>query len=183
MRIGIDMDGVMISTIDLIARELSKHFGYRITTDDTAHRLGEIEGASEYFRNRGEYLLCSIEPIEDAVEVVNNLSEEHEIYIISARYNHHYQVTLDWLKKYGVNVKEVIFTEGKEKSGVCREYGIDLFIEDSVCNALELAEAGIEVILFSTEYNRWVKREGIVHLDSWKEIDQYVKLLCRQLRA
>lgn len=183
MRIGIDMDGVMINTIDFIASELTKHFGYQITTDEIAHRLGEVEGASEYFRSKGEYLLCSLQPIEGAVEVINCLNEEHDVYIISARFKTFYASTLQWLKKHGINVKEVIFTEGKGKSDFCRKYKIDFFIEDSVDNALEIAAAGIKVILLTTEYNRSLKSEGIVHLNDWQEIYSYFQLLCRRLMA
>lgn len=64
----------------------------------------------------------------------------------------------------------MIFTEGKGKSDICIENGIDVFIEDSAKNALDLADHGIKVILYSTEYNSSLQREGIIRCDNWNRI-------------
>jgi uncharacterized HAD superfamily protein len=167
LRIGIDMDGVIVDTINYAAAELSKYLGREVKPDEVAHDLGKIENIGQLFTEYGERLLCSLAPKELAAESINGLAQDHDVYIISARFYIHYESTLQWLKKHGIKVDKVIFTEGKGKADVCMEKGIDVFIEDSVKNALELADHGIKVILYSTEYNSSVQREDIVRCDNW----------------
>lgn len=168
MRIGIDMDGVIVDTINYVASELSKYLNREVQPDEVAHNLGEMQNIMQIFIEHGERLLCSLAPIDLAVDSINSIALDHDVYIISARFHIHYDSTLQWLKKYGINVDKVIFTEGKSKSNICIENGIDVFIEDSVKNALELADKGIRVILYSTEYNSSIQREDINRCDNWK---------------
>ena len=170
MRIGIDIDGVITDTINYVASELSKFLNREVKPDEVAHNLGEIENVAQIFMEHGERLLCSLAPMESAAYSINKLAREHEVYIISARFQIHYDVTLQWLKRHGINVDKVIFTEGKGKSDICIENGIDVFIEDSAKNALDLADHGIKVILYSTEYNSSLRREGIIRCDNWNRI-------------
>ncbi len=167
MRIGIDMDGVIVDTINFVASELSRYLDREVKPDEVAHNLGKIENVVQIFEEHGERLLCSLAPVELAADSINSIAREHEVYIISARFHVHYDITLQWLKKHGINVEKVIFTEGKGKSGICIENGIDVFIEDSARNALELADHGIKVILYSTEYNSSIQREDIIRCDNW----------------
>lgn len=183
MKIGIDLDGVIVDTIRFVSRELTRHLGREYTPDDIAHRLGKLEGVDKVLQERGEYLLCSLGPIERAVEAINALSEHHEVYIISARFRMHYDMTLEWMKRHKIKVKEVIFTEGKGKADICRKLEIDLFVEDSAENALEISGAGIKVILLSTEYNRAVKAAMIEHRKNWDEIFEYIASETTQMPA
>jgi len=177
LRIGIDIDGVIVDTINYVASELSKYLNRKVTPDEVAHKLERIENIAGIFAENGERLLCSLDPLEDAVDSINKLAEEHDVYIISARFHVHYDITVEWIKKHGIKAEEVIFTEGKGKLAVCREKGIDVFIEDSVKNALELADNGIKVILFSAEYNSSVKREDIIRCDNWKCILKAIDMI------
>ena len=170
MRIGIDMDGVIIDTINYVASELSQLLNRDVKPDEVAHNLGKIDNIAQIFEKHGERLLCSLAPIELAADSINSIAREHEVFIISARFHIHYDSTLQWLKKHGINVEKVIFTEGKGKSNICIENGIDVFIEDSAKNALELADHGIKVILYSTEYNSSIQREDIVRCNNWSSI-------------
>ena len=168
MRIGIDIDGVIVDTINYVAAELSKYLNRKVKPDEVAHNLEKIENIVRIFSEDGERLLCSLDPLEDAVDSINKLAEEHDLYIISARFHVHYDITVEWIKKHGIKADQIIFTEGKGKLAACKEKGIDVFIEDSVKNALELADNGIKVILFSAEYNSSVQREDIIRCDNWK---------------
>jgi uncharacterized HAD superfamily protein len=183
VKIGIDMDGVMIDTINFTSKELTTYLGYKITPDDIAHRLGEINDVDKIFEEKGLHLLCSLSPLENVTEVINELSQEHEFYIISARFNIHYNATIEWLEKYGIKVKEIIFTEGRGKADICVKYGIDLFIEDSVKNALEVSKTGVKVILLSTGYNKSVESNEIDYCENWNEIGRYIKLFSSEISA
>lgn len=175
MRIGIDMDGVMVDTINHAAVEISKLLGYQITPDDVAHNLGEIEGIDEIFAKYGDEILCALNPMDNVTDVLKELKKEHELYIISARFNQHYDASLKWLDKHGICVDNVIFTEGKGKANICTGNGIELMVEDSARNAIEVADSGVKVLLLKTDYNRHINKDGIAFCENWIEIGAFIK--------
>lgn len=183
MKIGIDMDGVIIDTINFISREFTETFGSKVTPGDIVYGLNRLEGADRMFEEKGEYLLCSLDPMEHAVEAINSLGARHEIHIVSARFRMHYDATLEWIRKHGIKADEIIFTEGGGKADICIRNGIDLLIEDSLSNALEVSAAGIPVILLSTEYNRAEVPDNISYCDSWSDILPYLELFSKEEAA
>lgn len=176
MRIGIDIDGVIIDSINYVAKELTQYLGREVKPDEVAHNLGKIDNINNIFEEKGEEFLCSLDPMELAVDSINSIAQEHDVYIISARFHNHYDITVKWLNRHGIKVNKIIFTQGKSKSNICKKKRIDVFVEDSVKNATELADIGIKVILYSTEYNLLVDRKDIIRCYDWtsivKTIDQ-----------
>lgn len=168
------MDGVVVDTINFVAKELSEYFKREVKPDEVAHNLGRIEKINDVFEARGEHLLCSLNPMDYAVDAINKIAQEHDVFIISARFQMHYDITLEWLKKHGIYVKEVLFTEGKSKTQICKKKNIDIFVEDSVTNAIELANMGIKVILYSNEYNACLVRKDILRCHTWTSIEETI---------
>ena len=87
----------------------------------------------------------------------------------------HFDVTLEWMNKHGIPFTEMIFTEGRSKGGICGEKKIDVFIEDSIKNAVEIAERGTKVLLYSTDYNTALNRADIIRCSGWKNIVDTVR--------
>lgn len=177
MFIGIDIDGVIVDTINHISSLLTKVLGYPVTPDDVAHKFSSIRGV-EIIDQNPEYFYYFLPPIQDAVNVINRFNKQHEVFFISARSLKHSDDTMNWLSNYGLFSKKVIFLEGKSKVESCKNIGIEIFIEDSVVNAFELVQNGIEVILYKTEYNKMFIHEGVQHCDSWLEIEQMIEEHC-----
>ena len=173
MKIGIDLDGVIVDTVSHVSRELTRHLGFYISPDDVANRYGEIEGVDEVFIQNGSEMLCCMAPFDDTVRVINELANNHEVYFISARYMIHYPATIEWLAKHCLPTENVLFTEGQSKADICKELGIEVFIEHSIRNAIQLAQAGIQVILYESEYNRDVADERFHRCASWAEVERY----------
>ena len=173
MKIGIDLDGVIVDTITHVSLELSRHLGFYVSPNDVANRYGEIEGADDIFVKHGVEMLCTIAPFDDTVRVINDLAIKHEIYFISARYMLHYPATLDWLTKHCLPCENVLFTEGKSKAEICKELGIEVFIEDSIRNAMELVQAGIKVILYESDYSIDVIDERLHRCSNWADVERY----------
>lgn len=170
MKLGIDIDGVIVDTIRFCSEEFTNHFGYPVSCELIAHRFDDIKGGHEFLEENKEYLLCTMKPSEEAVQAVNALSREHDIYLISSRRQSVYEPTLNWLNKHEVAFKKLFLTSGMSKLTICKQLGIELFIEDSAVNASELAQYGIPVILYKTEYNIKAKHDLIVHCENWDEI-------------
>ena len=175
MNIGIDIDGVIIDSITLVSSHLSKHYKRDINSYDVAHGLCKLEGLDSFFRNYGESLFGTLATIDGSVAAINNLSLKHDIYLISARYQYHYDQTINWIKKYNFNVAGVIFTEGKSKTEICLNTKIDLLIEDSVINAQEIADIGTRVILLETDYNKNFSHENVSYCKDWNQILKLIR--------
>lgn len=178
MKIGVDIDGVIVDTIRLCSKEFSKHFGYDITCEDITCRFEQIEGGQEFINQNLEYLFCSLPPYEDAVEALNYLHKEHEIYFVSSRRDFTYDKTIDWFEKHGILPRKLYLTGGKPKVQCCKELGIEVFIEDSTAYASDIIESGIPVIIFKTEYNQALKNDMFIYCDNWKEIVNTIFELC-----
>ena len=172
MKIGIDIDGVVTDTIRLCAQEFTNHFGYEITCEDIAHQFSKIEGGVDFlYQNEKWLLLCSLEPLEGAVDAINALHENHEVYFISARDTVAYDSTVEWFQKYNMLPRKIILTGGlKSKGDICKELGIDVFIEDSAVNASEIVQAGVLVLLYKAEYNIGLKDSRVIYCENWNEI-------------
>lgn len=97
------------------------------------------------------------------------------IYFITSRGADHtnaYKVSKDYLDKYGIKYEKLI-VNSNDKAKVCKEIGIDLFIDDSFHHCNEVSKIGIKVLMphryYNTEYTEFT------HFDDWNEVYTYVK--------
>ena len=182
MRIGIDLDGVVIDTIKLMAEELSKHLGIQITTTDIIFHFNNFrKDAEDFIAKNLDYFYNSLDPIKGAVETINYLNKHHKVSIITARKIHAFDITEKWLIKNSINYSNLCLTNGSSKVKFCKQLGIDIIIEDSSPNALEISSSGIPVILITTEYNSNLKGNMITHCKDWKEIRNAIKTFEKKL--
>ena len=67
-----------------------------------------------------------------------------------------------------------------DKLTFCKEYGIDVLIEDSYETCRELTDNGIKSILMTTKMNGDIEDKEIVRVNNWneiyEEIEKYKKL-------
>jgi len=174
MRIGFDIDGVIVDTIMFCSKEATKNLGYEITCADFVYDFTGLSGVKEYWDANEEYLLCTLDPHEGAIKLINDLKAEHELFFISSRRNSSFEATKNWFDKHGLPKERLFLTNTDSKKSICKELGIELFIEDSGTNAMEVASIGIPVILFHTEYNREYEGENIKRATDWDEIRKIV---------
>ena len=170
MKIGFDIDGVIVDTISNCAKGISKHLGYEVSCEDVVYRFEEMYEAHDFWSKNSRVFLCSIPPYDGVCEHINELIKSHEIYFISAR---GYEVLEDskiWFEKHGLPTENIYFTSGETKTGICKELELDLFIEDSPKNAEEISLTGIPVLLMDTEYNRDYNGEKIVRCKDWDDL-------------
>lgn len=164
-RIGIDLD----DTITDIKNEMLK---MAIIYDKTLRGTGIIDNSSYLVGKKfdwtdeerdiflKEYRLKIIENAmirEDAIETLKKLKEKsHEIIIITARNNKYYhdpyKFTYDWLIKNNVPFDKLI-TNATNKGLICKEMGIDYFLDDSIENCLDVKSFGIKSYLMYNGYD------------------------------
>lgn len=159
MRIGIDIDDTMANIKDKLnaaamqyAKSLNKdvkNIDYNIVD---VYKNGNIyQKLFNFNYEELKYFLGTIQeeitdnaiPRENCVEVINKLHNDgNGIYIITAR----------------------------DKGKVCIENNIDLLIDDSISNCLNVDNLGIDTIIIGNKNDR-----GIKNINNWQEIYEYIK--------
>ena len=192
MRIGIDIDGVMIDTERFVTEYGTKYcmennLTYRIKLDkyDSAKALGiSKENEEKFWNNYLKKYVTESKPRAFTKEIIDMLkSKGYEIYIITARnewgflkedYGKMQEYTEKWLKDNDISYDKVIFTEGSKVPYVIGNY-IDVMIEDEPKNVKEIAKK-IPVICYNNKYNEAVIGKNILRAYSWYDVYKKISL-------
>lgn len=132
---------------------------------------------SERFRN--------ILPISQAQEVTRELREKHTLAVVTGRPDDLAAKTMAWLSNYFPDTfLSVHFTNAyalsaqtkQSKGDVCRDVGVDVFLEDALEPVLACAANGIRVLLFDQPWNRKEMPPGvaehITRVFSWHDVSR-----------
>lgn len=191
MKIGIDID----NTLTEIQEKLNKAaFEYAISLgkkiDNYDNPMEDIKNNGDTYRKKFQftyeelkYFLKDIQenitnnasPRANAKEVIDKLKKDgNEIYIITARdsefHDDPYKYSKDWLDKNKIYYDKLI-VNAREKSYVCKNEKIDLFIDDQLNNCLSVQNAGIQTIMITDKTYNYDK---IKQLKDWNEIYNYI---------
>ena len=191
MNIGIDIDDTITKTseeTDIWAKEYTENILKR------KFELQEIEIFdpmwAKYLYNWTEEedrifwdtyyekIMESVKPKEDAIEVINNLSKDNKIFIITARWDRKNgiiaKITKDWLEKNNIKYNE-LFLGHKDKRKIIQDNNIEVFIDDSLKTCMEIYEMGIKTLIMDSRINKNMKEDKIERVFSWKEIETKIK--------
>lgn len=170
MRIGLDLDGVIVDSVPNWIRILNTQFGSNYGPDELPDTHGTPEMAA-FCDDHLIELLMPNRPMAGAAEALHRLRREgHELVVITARSQCVRRLTEAWLEYYGFQVDELHFLEGADKAVTARAAGINLLVEDTPKNALAVAAAGVPVLLFGAPYNRDVRHPLISRCEDWDEV-------------
>ncbi len=163
--IAIDIDEVLLPHFEGLIAWYNREYGTDLTlahnhpsdprpwgTDNISEAIKRVQRyfQTESFRNE--------EPFREAIEALRTLGDDYELIVITARDEIIEQATRDWLAKHFDQVfREAHFTahysltgKNRSKVDVAKEAGAAYFIDDSLTTVLEVANAGIESILFGS---------------------------------
>lgn len=180
MIIGCDLDGTICDNLGLLVDDLNKHTGKNIEIDC----IPEYDVCKVYDITREEFvqLMIKYEPqmiansplIPKADVFLKKLAEaNHEIHVITARNPIYEEATRVWLDKYGIPYHGVHLLNSHDKVATCKELKVDIVVEDNYHNAIQLAEAGFEVILFNAPHNLNWPWHG-KRCTHWEEVYHYM---------
>ena len=194
MKIGIDMDDVLVHFIPEVLEYHNKTYGTKVTMNDVKdYSLAKIWGCSEKESNRRieEFYRSNtfkqLSPIQGAVDGVKKLQRMgHQLELITSRPEYLRDISLVWINKHIPDVfNELHFVNSftdygvkRKKSEVCVERNIDLHIDDHLFHANDCASQGVKVLLFDQNYG-WNQslslRQEIKRVHSWDNIVTAVK--------
>ncbi len=194
MNIGIDID-------DTISNSFETYFGDSQLFDiEEMNGTGEVknmgkvpshkyvetmynwddESTDKFWNRYFEKVLTDATPKSYAPEVINKLKEEgNTIYIITARYEQEgidsvRRLTEKWLNDNNIKYDELIM-DANNKLEIVQKYNIDVFIDDSLENCLDVAKGSAKVFQYVGIGNILTNDENIQKVYSWPQIYSLLK--------
>lgn len=183
VKIGIDIDGT-ITEGDWIIKPLNEWTGTPITYEELVeYDCSKVVNRSfdeidSWFRDNFTKLYRDPLARESAVETIAEWSKKNEIFLISARENVAIDVTKTWLTENKVAYSTLDLIGSHDKIAACKKYGIEIFMEDRLENALDISrECRIPVILFDCPYNRTETElpENVIRVNDWYEARAWIE--------
>lgn len=129
----------------------------------------------EYYKLNGAEIHANANIRENASYYLQELYRIHDLYYVTARMSYMDDVTKTWLEKYGIPYKEIHLLGSHDKLDKAKELNCDIFIEDRYENAIQLSEAGIDVILIDCVYNQDELNDKITRAHNWSDIFNTIK--------
>ncbi len=181
MRIGIDIDNVITNTDEYLIEKAKlynslNNINFSIKKNPTSlmdmFGWGEdtnIDFENKYLRLMNKEVKCK----KNIVEIFNKLKNDgHQIILITRRGKWHYldckEVTIEWLNKNDI-IYDKLITDVDDKSIMCLEEKIDLFIDDPT-NCMMVSSKGIKTYIFDALFNKHCNGNNIIRCYSWYDI-------------
>lgn len=189
MRLGFDLDQVVIDCLDAIKNSIYKEFGVK-TTGKTyeGYYLDRLPYTDDADKNRiiGEFILSRVYdplfysdmlPIKEAVSSLQYLKMiGNEIYFITSRDSSIKDVTIKWFNKYEIDYDGLYFCQNK--SGPVKDEGLDFFIDDHIKHLNDIMGSGYipkkGLCLFDRPWNKDYNKMLYSKVYDWSDI---VKIL------
>lgn len=192
MLIAVDLDDVLGDSNTALLSWHNKKYGTTLEKKDCgAYDLSKIWGgtrqetAEKLYAYVREGHVDSVAPIDGAWEVLQELKEEHELFVMTARPQDIAQQTRGWIDKHFPGIFSDIFfsdhnvleTSLHKKTELCRILGIDILIDDSLEFALDCHAVVSDVLLFDQEYP-WNTAhslpENVTRVKTWREVKEFI---------
>lgn len=187
MKIGIDMDSVLAEIMQPMVDFHNERYHTHLTlADHTDYDLSKVWKCdpAEVLPRIYEYYESSffdgVLPVTGADKGIAYLAAKYDLYLITSRPHLVEDKTNRWIGRYfpgkfrkllHTNQVSHAHEKRKKKSEVCREEGIGVMIDDAIDYAVDCAQAGIQVYLFSANWNRkYPAHKNIRKVGGWDEI-------------
>lgn len=174
MRIGIDIDNTITNTSKYIKKIIQEKNIQDLNSDLDNYTKEELQTYDKLIRNNIEEVMKKCELNPNAKEVINELYEKHEIYLITARTNKYSDnlknITIEYLKENNILYHELLFGY-ENKRDICLEKRLDIMLDDNIKVIESLKDTNIRAILYQTEHNKDYDSEKI---DSWNEFKELI---------
>lgn len=194
-KIGVDLDDVLLAIVaglfpwhnrlygtnnkeeDVRPFELSSSWG--CTKEEAVSRILD-------FYQTPEHAECI--PVPGSVKAVDALSQNHQLYIVTSKPANLETMTHAWVDRHFPNTFQGIYFTNSfvtpehqqiKKSELCRELGIELFIDDAIGNVLDVATACEHAFLFDRPWNQEQVSlpANVTRAYSWQEIADAIQNL------
>ncbi len=200
IKVGIDVDDVLVPTGELLLKRANEEFGINKSLDDcVSYWLHENLGVSKddierFYRGQLKSgFLLTLEPDPTAIAVLESHSSVIEPYYITARGEELKDHTYQWFETSGLPYAKdkIYFT--KDKAPLAKELGLQLFVEDHGQIAIDLAKQEIVVLLMKYKWNEFVRKPKFIEVidpdayimpvDDWYDIHCFLQGFSKALES
>lgn len=181
MRLGIDLDGVVADFNAGWIGRYNKAFAATLHDSQVVSWDGLVD--LTHFRDMEEFwvwarggtpeesasIFRDLPVYDGALPALEELAREHDVVIVSSKYDWAIPDTLEWIAEHRIVTREIHFVWDKAS------VDCDVYLEDAPHNleALVAAQPGATVCRFVRPWNEPV--EGAVDVAGWPEFVQLVK--------
>ncbi|HSP47153.1 MAG TPA: hypothetical protein VLN47_03650 [Clostridiaceae bacterium] len=182
----IDIDGTVTEPYYWLERA-NAYFGSSLlpehVTQYEIHKLLGVEPEVylDFYEHNGIYLHSEAEIRLGAREVISSLYDNHIIHFVTAREEKMTDVSVQWLNRHQIPMDSITHLGSHHKVEKAVELQADLFIEDSLENALELAASGFHVLLIDCTYNKGLLPHNVLRVSNWFQIERFIDVRARQI--
>jgi uncharacterized HAD superfamily protein len=178
----IDIDGTITEPCYWLSRA-NEYFNTNIQPKDvTIYEIHKLLGVEEdkynQFYNLFGILLHKEAKIRiGAKDIINKLFEHHIIHFVTAREEIMREVSLEWLAMHQIPMDSITLLGSNDKVNQAKKLNCDIFIEDRYENAIQLAQAGFEVLLIDCNYNKGGLPSNVTRVKTWFQIEKIIENL------
>lgn len=176
--LGIDYDATIADTNFVKATWIRDNLGLEVspwqcdrTTCVPIIGVENYEAMSSVVYERDYTLVAP--PIAGALGALRTLSLHSRVYIITARPPCRIAFAKTWLEQHGAadTINNIFSFAASDKQTLCREYGVNVLIDDDVRHLAHLSEQGARAILFKPGVDgEFVIPAGVTLCRSWDEV-------------
>ena len=188
--IAVDCDDVIVPTAPATLHHYNQKYGTDVTLQDFYSNdlsLWEAPDNDTAVRRFNEFIeseeFFDLAPTKEAIGALRDLAAYHELHVVTGRPDFVETSTLAWLQRHLPDIfKTVVYTnyftmsfgvtKSRSKAEVCQEIGADYLIDDHLHHAEEVAEEGINALLFGDF--PWNQAESlpplVTRVSGWSEI-------------
>lgn len=191
MNIGIDIDDTLNYLYE-IKKEMAQNYIQQNNLnfnllDENAYYLEDMydwqpKDHELFWETCGEELFLKAPLRPFAKETLEQLKKlGHKIYIVTARstkkFKQPYELSYKWLVENGV-VFDELFVGQEDKSQVCKEKNITIFVDDLPENIEIVSNIGVKTILMQNMHNENFNHPTAIRVYDWKTaFEEILKLV------
>lgn len=178
MRIGIDLDDTICRTSEKIREYIDEYAQKKnlIPLDI----MNDEDLKDDFFTQYLDAIYENVEIKRNVKNVLRRLKNKgNEIYIITARsqisptHTDLEKITNDWFLKNSIQIDKLVMNcYADDKATVCKDYQIDLMIDDDPYNYKKVTAANIPCLLFDDRGRYDLEKN---YMTSWLEIEKYIE--------
>jgi uncharacterized HAD superfamily protein len=158
VRLGIDFDGTVVDSTATMVVYAREHFALDLRPEETMPPARERAMSPDQYDQMVRDVLSSplsldMQPMPGAEKVLSRLTEQHEVHIVTGRYEHEVPFALEWLRARDLQVHGLSHTSRGPKLEPARDLAIDLFFDDLPGELTNLEALSLRPVLLVTPYN------------------------------
>lgn len=189
--IGVDMDDVLFDCCNTLNAFHNETYGsIHARADYSVYDLAKVWGCTyddikervnAYYKTDYHH---DAQPVVGSVESIVALKENHDLCVITARNEETSRAATEkWLAQHFPGMFNSVHfishfygsAPAQTKREVCDELGVDLFIDDALHNAIDIAAAHRPVLLLDNPWNQGELPPHVNRIYSWNDALQYIQ--------